>query len=142
MKTFKEFLKENRISSRTVALLPSTAYHGSHGKWDTNKKKASIQDILNTNKNEGGHKSTIQVAHVTPHTTWMDHNGNGPHKLRFIVGSGHGSYDKTFNTHHDQTGAKTGLHQIVNTLHIQDGKIVHKDNDLHLNDKAPTAVYK
>lgn len=127
MKTFQQFVTEGR---RTEALLPATK-----ALW--NKNKVGIDDIA---KQWGKGKYTVQVAHV--HGSEWERDRGGKPKLRFVVGSGHGGYDDKFHAHHDQTGAKAGYHHIVNNVHIEDGKVVHQDNDLHVNDKAAVHVYK
>lgn len=129
MDTFRQFVEGYKSST---SLLPATK-----SLWG--KNKVGIHDIANYSSWKGS-KTTVQVAHVHD-SEWAAKAGQKP-KVRFIVGFGHGGYENKFHAHHDQTGAKLGHHTIVNTLHLEDGKIAHKDNDLHLLDKAPVHVYK
>lgn len=148
MKKFSTFLTESRVSHHTRAILPATeVLYG--------KKKVSVADIAATDHAEAhdpngyykksgkDRKTTIQVCHVTGHSTWDSGAGVEAHKLRFVSGSGHSPHETApFNTHHDQRGTKLGLHRVVNTIHLTNGKITHAENDSHIHDKAPLSVYK
>ena len=49
---------------------------------------------------------------------------------------------KSFSTHHDQTGASKGRYKVLNVVHIKNGEIVDKVNDVGLDKKASLAVFK
>lgn len=132
VQSFKSFVSES-YGKRTTALLPAT-----RALW--NKNKVGVSDIAN-HPGWKEHKMTVQVAHVYPSSSGSRFGDS--HKVAFVVGSGHTkSGEAAFDAHHDQTFDKLGHHEIVNTIHLHNGEIVHKDNDLHLNDKAPVRVYK
>lgn len=134
MKTLNDFLNEGGYNDRSTAILPATRAL-------FNKNKVSIHDIANEpDWNE--HELSVQIAHVHK-SHWEAKHGNKP-KVHFIVGYGHTKepVGHEFTAHHDQTGAKLGHHTVVNVVHLKGGKIVHKANDLHIDDKAAVHVYK
>lgn len=70
---------------------------------------------------------------------------DGDGKKKFVSGSGHGHYHNvgdTFRAHHDQTRQDLGYHKVENVIHIDGGKVVHKENDIGVNEKRPLSVYK
>lgn len=92
------------------------------------KAKSSIADIVDT---WGHDKMTVQVAQKE----------NGKHV--YIAGHGHDKHDtEAFHAHHDQTFRNMGAHKVVNTIHLEGGKIVHKENDIGTDKAHPLYVYK
>lgn len=96
-----------------------------------NKNKATLEDIASV-----WAPCTVQV---------MDREQNGKVVTRFVVGCGHGGYDRALHARHDQTGVYLGYFtQFGEVLLDQDGKIVKMtvDDGRTLPLTAPVLVYK
>lgn len=109
-----------RLRSSKAILPASRDLHG--------KNKSSLDDVSKTW--EG--RSSVQVLE----------DGTGHRK--FLCGAGHG-YNKagdTIRLYHDQTWKDLGHHKVVNEIHLDNGKIVHKENDEGVNSSYPLYVYK
>ncbi len=106
-----------------TALLPATRIM-------FNKNKATLAEIASV-----WAPCTVQV---------MDREHNGEVATRFVVGSGHGGYDRQFYARHDQTSAKLGEFTQFAEVHINaEGNIVKlKIGDRPIPATAPVLVYK
>lgn len=122
MINFKDFITESY--DKRSALLPATRAL-------FNKNKVTVDDI---NHQWNDNKHTIQVTH---------HNGN-PNKPRFIVGFGHMEHKDNHVIHgkHDQNFSDLGHHHVINTIHVENGKIVKSHKPVDNSIKAPILVYK
>jgi len=69
---------------------------------------------------------------------------NGKNRILFLASSGDLGIKvgTSSETYHDQTGASKGVYTVLNIVHIVDGEIVSKVNDIGLNVKASLAVFK
>lgn len=108
-----------------VALLPAT-------RCLFNKNKATVAEIATVWTG-----STIQVMDCT--------GSNGKTAVRFVVGYGHGGYDKSFDAKHDQTWASIGRFEQFGEIHLdQDGNVIYEqvDEGRSIPASAPVLVYK
>lgn len=108
---------------RGTALLPV-------GKCFHNKVKLNLQEIADI-----WAPCTVQV---------MEREKSDGHKgIVFVVGSGHGGYDREFPVVHDQTSAYLGYYTQVGEVHIDDNGIkVIEEGDAGIPRTAPVHVYK
>ena len=91
---------------------------------------------------------------ITAASTWdectilvCEKDENGRKRLAFVSSASpaesYNSYvGKTFHAGHDQTQADKGFYKVVNVVHVKDGQIVGKVNDIGVNSKASLAVFK
>jgi len=93
------------------------------------KNKSSLKDIHDT---WGNDKMTVHVV--------SDREG----KHKYFVGSGHTNekVGDIIYAKHDQTQKDLGSHTIRNKIHLENGKIVHKDNDIGVDKPHPMHVFK
>lgn len=70
---------------------------------------------------------------------------SGKERILFVSSAGGGvgaKVGESYDTIHDQTGASKGRYKVLNIVHIKDGKIVSKENDVGINAKASLSVFK
>lgn len=91
---------------------------------------------------------------ITAASTWdestilvCEKEENGRKRLAFVSSASpaesYNSYvGKTYHAGHDQTQSDKGYYKVVNVVHIKDGQIVSKVNDIGVNQKASLAVFK
>ena len=109
---------------RGTALLPAT-------QCIFNKNKATLAEVASI-----WAPCTVQV---------MERELNGKRAVRFVVGSGHGGYDKQLSARHDQTFAYLGEFSQFGEVRMDgDGKIIMQqvDEGYELPEKAAVLVYK
>lgn len=94
-------------------------------------------------------KRTVDI--ITAASTWDDcviyvcsKEENGKDRILFLASSGDLGFKvgTSSETYHDQTGASKGVYTVMNIVHIVDGKIVSKSNNIGLDKKASLAVFK
>lgn len=94
-------------------------------------------------------KRTVDI--ITAASTWDDcviyvcsKEENGKDRILFLASSGDLGIKvgTSSETYHDQTGASKGNYTVMNIVHIVDGQIVSKSNNIGLDKKASLAVFK
>lgn len=94
-------------------------------------------------------KRTVDI--ITAASTWDDSviyvcgkEENGKNRILFLASSGDLGFKvgTSSETYHDQTGASKGVYTVLNIVHIVDGQIVSKENNIGLDKKASLAVFK
>lgn len=110
---------------RATALLPAT-------QCIFNKNKATVAEVASI-----WAPCTIQVM--------TRELGNGKRAVRFVVGSGHGGYDRQFAARHDQNFSDLGYFTQFGEIRLDgEGKVIMQqvDDGYELPEKAPVLVYK
>lgn len=81
--------------------------------------------------------STIYVCSKT--------ESSGKERILFVSSAGGGvgaKVGESYDAVHDQTRASKGRYKVLNIVHIKDGKIVSKENDVGIAAKASLSVFK
>ena len=120
-----ELVTENRRERAWVILPATMALYG---------KK--VVDII-TAASTWDESVTIYVCSKT--------ESSGKERILFVSSAGGGvgaKVGESYDTIHDQTGASKGRYKVLNIVHIKDGKITSKENDVGINSKASLSVFK